>query len=73
MPLSVRLNKEETKLIKKYAELKGMSLSELVRESVLERIEDEFDLKVYASAIAAFNADPETYSLDEVERKLGLK
>lgn len=73
MPLSVRMNKEETELVKKYAELKGMSLSELVRESVFDRIEDEFDLKVYATAIAAFHADPETYSLDEVERKLGLK
>jgi len=40
---------------------------------VLERIEDEFDLTLYATALAAFNADPETYSLDEVERKLGLK
>jgi len=73
MPLSVRLNKEDTELIKKYAELKGLSLSELVRQSVLERIEDEFDLTLYAKALATFHADPETYSLDEVERKLGLK
>ncbi len=73
MPLSVRMNKEDTELSKKYAEIKGLSLSELVRQSVLERIEDEFDLTLYATALAAFNADPETYSLDEVERKLGLK
>lgn len=50
-----------------------MSVSELVRESVFDRIEDEFDLQAYTAAMAEFRADPVTYSLDEVERELGLK
>ena len=50
-----------------------MSVSELVRQSVMERIEDEYDLKAYQKAMENFRKDPTTYSLDEVERELGLK
>jgi predicted transcriptional regulator len=60
-------------LIKKYAELNGMSVSELVRQSVLDRIEDEYDLKAYEKAMAAFRANPVTYTLDEIEQELGLQ
>ncbi len=73
MTISVRLNDEDTALIQKYAELKGMSVSELVRQSVLERIEDEYDLKAYEKAMVSFRANPVTYTLDEVEQELGLK
>jgi uncharacterized protein (DUF1778 family) len=73
MTISVRLNDEDTTLIQKYAELKGMSVSELVRQSVLERIEDEYDLKAYEKAIASFRANPVTFTLDEVEQELELK
>ena len=73
MTISLRLSNEDFPLIKKYAELKKMSVSELVRQSVMERIEDEYDLKAYQKAMENFRKDPTTYSLDEVERELGLK
>lgn len=73
MAISVRLSKDEAQLIKMYAQLNGISVSELVRQSVLERIEDEYDLMVYNTAIAEFRAKAEIYSLDEVESELGLK
>lgn len=73
MAISLRLSDEEDMMIKKYAELHGMTVSELVRKAVFERIEDEYDLKTYEEAIEKFKADPVTYSLDEVERELGLK
>lgn len=73
MTISLRLNDEDTTLIKKYAEMKGISVSNLVRQSVIERIEDEYDLKAYKKAIAAFHKNPKTYTLDEVERELGLQ
>ena len=47
MTISLRLSDEDTALIKKYAELNRMSVSELIRQSVIERIEDEYDLKAY--------------------------
>ncbi len=72
MTISLRLNDADTMLFKKYAELNGITLSELIRQSVIERIEDEYDLKAYEKAIAAYKDNPITYSLDEIERELGL-
>ncbi len=73
MAISIRLNDADTTLFKKYAELHGITVSELVRRSVIERIEDEYDLIAYEKAMAEFKANPITYSLDEVEKELGLK
>ncbi|MCF0152372.1 type II toxin-antitoxin system RelB family antitoxin [Megasphaera sp.] len=73
MTISLRLNKADSILFKKYAELNGITVSELVRRSVIERIEDEYDLKAYKEALAEFESDPIVYSLNEVEKELGLK
>lgn len=73
MTISVRLNDADTMLFKKYAELNGISVSELIRQAVIERIEDEYDLDAYNKAIAEYKNNPTTYSLDEVERELGLR
>ena len=72
MTISLRLNDEESALFKKYAEMNGLTISELVRQSVLERIEDEYDLKAYEKAVADYKANPVTFTLDEVEEELGL-
>lgn len=73
MMISLRLNDEDTVLFKKYAELNGITVSELLRQSVIHRIEDEYDLNAYKEAMAEFKKNPVTYSLDEVEKELGLK
>lgn len=73
MTISLRLSDEDTMLIKKYANLNKMSVSELIRQSVMERIENEYDLETFDKAMAEYEADPVTYSLDEVEKELGLR
>ena len=73
MNISIRLSQEDSELIKSFAKLHGVTVSELMRQSVMERIEDEYDLKAYQKAMENFRKDPTTYSLDEVERELGLK
>ena len=45
MTISLRLNEADSMLFKKYAEMNGISVSELVRRSVLEHIEEEYDLQ----------------------------
>lgn len=72
MGISLRLNKEDTLLIKKYAEFNKLSVSELIRQTVLERIEDDYDLKIYKKALAEHKKNPITYTLEEVEKELGL-
>lgn len=72
MTLSLRLTDKDADLFRRYAELKNISVSELVRQSVMERIEDEMDLEVYNKAMEAYKAGPETYSHEEVRRMLEL-
>ena len=72
MTVSLRLDNSDAELIKAYAEMNGISVSELFRQTVLERIEDELDLKAYET-MAEYKADPTTYSLEEVIRELDLK
>ena len=50
-----------------------MTLSEFIRNTVLERIEDEYDLKVYREALEEFKKDPTTYTLDEMKERLGME
>ena len=72
MTISLRLSDEDTKLLKDYAKINNMSVSDVIRQAVIEKIEDEIDLAAYNKAIAEFKKDPKTYSLDEVEKELGL-
>ena len=72
MTISLRLNEQDAMLFKKYAELKNISMSELVRQAVMERIEDELDLKAFEAAMEEHKANPITYSHDEVRQMLDL-
>lgn len=73
MTISLRLNEEETTLIKGYAQLKKMTVSELIRQTVLERIEDEIDLITYNKIMEEFEKDPVTYSHEEMKKMIGLE
>ena len=72
MTISLRLNTADSELVKAYAEMNGISVSELLRRSVMERIEDEFDLKAYEEAMAEHRKNAVTYSLEEVIEELDL-
>ena len=72
MTLSITMNDDEYKFIGKYAAQKNLSVAEFMIASTLEQIEDEEDLKLYEKAAAEFNADPVTYSHDEVKKILGI-
>ena len=69
MSISIRLNPEDEKLIREYANLKHISLSDLLRNSVMERIEDEIDLQSFEKAMKDMK---KTYSIEEVKKELGL-
>ena len=73
MVVSVRLTEQETSLIKDYAKLYNTSVSDIIRRAILERIEDELDMRAYEKAKAEYLADPVTYSLDEVAMELGIE
>lgn len=72
MTISVRLNDKDTELIKAYADINNISLSDLIRNAVLEKIEDEYDLECYNKAIEEYKKNPKTFTLEEVKEELGL-
>ncbi|MBR6226399.1 MAG: CopG family transcriptional regulator [Bacilli bacterium] len=70
---SVRLTDEETNLVKSYCAIHGISLSDALKRALIEKIEDEFDLREYEAAKKRYDDNPVSYSLDEVRKELGLK
>ena len=67
MAISLRLTKEDEELFKKYAALNGITVSELIRQSVLQRIENEHDMKAYNAALEMYQQNPQTVSLNMEE------
>ena len=71
--ITVRLNSDEEKLYKEYAEFKNVPLSTLMKEALLEKIEDEIDLKSiseYENRLK--NNEVEFYTLEETKEMLDL-
>lgn len=72
MTISVRLNEKDAELVKAYAKMNNVSLSDLIRNAILEKIENEYDLKCYEKAIKEYEKDPKTYTLNEIKKELDL-
>ena len=70
MSISLRVSAEDEQLIKRYAEVHNMSVSEFIRKAVIEKLEDELDLMTYRKAMQEYKADPQTYTLEEVKKIL---
>ncbi|MCL2745663.1 MAG: DUF6290 family protein [Coriobacteriia bacterium] len=62
---AIRFAPEEKSWIQKYADFQGKSFSDVVRDAVLEKIEDEADLRAYDAALALDCGA--SYSMDEVD------
>jgi len=70
--ISLRMNEEEEKLIKEYAKAQNISISELVRSSVLERIEDDIDVTLYLQAMQEHEERPEDISFEAMAQELDI-
>ena len=70
MSISIRVSEKEAKLIKKYAELNGTTVSEVMRQAILSKIEDEFDIFLYEQAYKEYEENPKTYTIEEAKKIL---
>ncbi len=70
--VTIRLSEEEKNFLKDYADMNNKSLSEIVRESIFETIEDKYDLILLKKAIEEFKEDNTTYTSNEVWEMLGI-
>lgn len=50
--MTLRINDDDSRIIKKYAAMQHLSISEFARKAMLEVVEDECDLKELRQAIA---------------------
>jgi RHH-type rel operon transcriptional repressor/antitoxin RelB len=66
---SLRVGKNEERLLREYAKIHNISVSELLRDAAIEKISDEIDLSLFDKAIAAMST---TFSLAEVKKELDL-
>ncbi len=72
MTMTLRISDEDSRLIKDFAKLHGMSASEFMRRAALEKIEDTLDVRAAEKAYAEYLADPVTISHEEMGRMLGF-
>jgi hypothetical protein len=69
--MTFRLAEEEKNLIQAYARLHVQPAAQIIRTAILERFEDEFDLRELDEAIS--KNDGVFYSHDEIMREFGLR
>ncbi len=69
--MTLRVDDGDAKLIRRYAEFEGKSISEFIREAVFEKIEEEADLRELKEAIA--EDDGVRYTHAQVLEELGLR
>jgi len=67
--MTIRLDKDDKILITAYAKTFGKSVSDFMRESALERIEDELDLRTWDDARHEYDKDPVSFSSEEMAVK----
>jgi len=69
--ISLRLNDKDDTLIRKYAELHQMELSSFIRQAVIEKIEDEYDLTLF-DIVWDEEQYQEKMSHEDVKKVLGI-
>ena len=68
--MTMRLDDTDAAIIRKYARFEGKTISDYIRDAVLEKIEDQEDLAALRAAIA--EDDGTRYTHEQVLAELGL-
>ncbi|MDR2108824.1 MAG: DUF6290 family protein [Coriobacteriales bacterium] len=68
--LTIRIPEDEKTLIQDFARFSGKSVSTTIRDIVLEKLEDEYDMKVAREYESA--EEHVTYAWEDVKKELGL-
>ena len=72
--ISLRVTDEEKKWMESYAKVMGVSLSDAIKNTFFEKLEDEYDLKIVQEHMERkAKGLVKYYSLAEVKKELGLE
>ena len=69
--MAVHLGEAEAAFVRKHAELEGKTTSDFIRDTVLEKIDDQEDLAALRTAIE--EDDGTRYTHEQVLKELGLQ
>ena len=73
MAVSVRFNDSELGLIKEYASLYNVSLSDVIRKATMDMIEDSMDVAILEAAMERISKeDAKMYTFEEAGKELGF-
>lgn len=70
---AVWFSPEEEALIESYRQLTGMTISEIIRSSTIQRIEDDLDLNMIREALTEYRSDSKTFTFEEEMERSGLE
>lgn len=69
--ISIRLNEDDNKLIREYTKTHHMELSEFIRQTIIEKIEEDHDLALFKK-VWEEEKNQERYSHEQVKEILKL-
>ena len=72
MTISLRMHETDALLVKQLADVYGKSVSEFIRDAVMERVEEDLGRKAYLKAKEEFLAAPQTVSFAQLSAELGM-
>lgn len=73
MAFSIRLTEQERQLAESYARIHSISVGEAFKQALFEKIEDEYDLKVFEEALAEYEkSGQQARPIEELWKELEL-
>lgn len=70
--INLNLSHEEFVLFNDFAKMKKTTIENLLKKTLLEKIEDEYDLMMAKDALFEFSVDPYTLTVKEIQEKYNL-
>ena len=70
--VTLTFHEKAIELMEGFAAKKGITLTEYCKQAVLDRLEDDEDIRDAEAAYAEYLKNPVTYSLKEIKTELGL-
>ncbi|HZJ87083.1 MAG TPA: DUF6290 family protein [Erysipelothrix sp.] len=71
--ITIRTTEKEKELIKAFTEFNGVTMSDFIKETILEKIEDAYDLRIAEESLAEYHASGEkAIDFDDVLKEFGL-
>ncbi|MFC2820029.1 MAG: type II toxin-antitoxin system RelB family antitoxin [Veillonella sp.] len=65
--ISLNLSHEEFVLFNDFAKMKKMTIENLLKKTLLEKIEDEYNLMMAKEALFEFSMDSDTFTAKEMQ------